>query len=114
MIVHKNVSPDLSRHLVVVILVALTFVAGYWGGKRSVQASPPNYIFDSKTFSDFKNGSFESIYVAGTLTGDGVGYENNTTAVTCSKDTMECLVNSIQGISKTSCQLGRLSSPQAF
>lgn len=53
------------------------------------------------------------MYVAGTLTGEGQN-GNSTTAITCFKNKMECLVNTIEGISGTTCQLSRLTSPQAF
>jgi len=38
------------------------------------------------------------VYVAGTLTGEGVGYPNNSVAITCYKDGMECLTISVDQI----------------
>jgi hypothetical protein len=97
----------------IILMIILAVVVGYFWGKSSILAIPTQYIFDSKTFSDNKIGNFESVYVAGTLTGDDQD-GNGTTSITCTKDKMECLVNTIQGISKTSCQLSRLDSPQSF
>lgn len=102
-----------NKYVISVVFIILASVAGYFFGKNSIKNKPTDYIFDSKSFFDRKVGSFESIYVAGTLTGEG--YDgNNTTVISCSKDKMECLTNSIFGISETSCQLGRLDAPKAF
>ena len=99
--------------MAIIIIIVVAAIA-YMFGKNSIQTIPTQYIFDNKTFNHYKNGSFESLYVAGTLTGDGVGYNDNTMSIMCAKDKMECLVNSIQGISKAACQLSRLGSPTSY
>jgi hypothetical protein len=48
-------------------------------------------IFAAKSFYD--NGKTTDsgiVYIAGTLTGEDLGYKNNTTAVVCYADRMEC------------------------
>jgi hypothetical protein len=51
-------------------------------------ASPPQVIFSPMSFSD----TGDSIHVEGTMTGSGVGYENNRTSLTCYQDSRECWV----------------------
>lgn len=100
-----------SKYAVVGLIILALFV-GYFWGKWSISKNPTEYIFDSKTFFDNnKTGNFQSVYVAGTLTGEGQN-GNNTTAITCSKEKMTCLVNSIEGISENTCQLSRLDAPR--
>lgn len=65
-------------------------------------------VFDSKAFIDI----VDYVYVAGTLTGEGVPYENNTTAVTCYKNRMECLTIGINQIGPN--QVSRLDSPDSY
>lgn len=67
------------------------------------------YIFDMRHF--IANADYA--YVVGTVTGEGVPYDN-TRQITCYHDRMMCYSNSIDGISKDSCQLSRLESPSEF
>lgn len=102
---------------ILIIVVAVT-VGYYFGLISNKSKTPQAYIFDSKTFFDNnymfpESNNFKSVYVAGTLTGDG-NDGNNTTSLTCYKDSMECLVSAIHGISESSCQLGRLDAVQRF
>ena len=70
-------------------------------------------IFDSKAFYDSEQTTGEGqVYIAGTLTGDGVFYKNNSVAVTCYKDRMECLTYSVEQIGSN--QVGRLDSPKRY
>jgi hypothetical protein len=48
--------------------------------------------FAPKMFSDGP----EVIEVSGTLTGDGIGYPNNTNVVTCWKDRKQCTVVAVE------------------
>lgn len=113
-----------KENWVKLILVVAVVIVGYYLGRLSNQPKilPKTYIFAPKTFFDNKdiasNFGNQQVYVAGTLTGNDIehnvyilGNKDNTIAITCYKDRMECLVNSIIGISKTSCQLGRLDAP---
>lgn len=69
---------------------------------------PMMYVFDSiKAF--YTQPGY--VYVAGTLTGEGVAHRYNTVQVTCYKDRQVCQTNSIEGISKQYCQLSRLDAP---
>src|SRR6266404_2194469 len=47
----------------------------------------PLIIFNLKNFTD----TGDMVHVEGTLTGDGIGYKNNRSAVTCYQDRRECL-----------------------
>jgi len=48
---------------------------------------PQSIIFALKNFSD----TGDMVHVEGTLTGDGIGYKNNRSALTCYQDRRECL-----------------------
>jgi hypothetical protein len=52
----------------------------------------PLIIFGMKDFTD----TGDMVHVEGTLTGDGIGYKNNRSAVTCYRDTRECIVTHIE------------------
>jgi len=70
-------------------------------------------VFAPKAFYDSAQTTGEGqVYVAGTLTGDGVAYKNNTVAVTCYQDRMECLTSSVEQIGSN--QVGRLDSPVTY
>src|SRR5581483_6097381 len=53
----------------------------------ALSAPPPEVIFNPMAFSD----TGESLHVEGTMTGSGVGYENNRLSLTCYHGSMECL-----------------------
>jgi hypothetical protein len=72
----------------------------------------PQIVFDTKAFFDSGDAGYGSVYIAGTLTGDGVAYKNNTAAVTCYQDRMQCVTASIEQIGPN--QVGRLESPSIF
>jgi hypothetical protein len=63
-------------------------------GEEQEHVGDCQVVFQQKSF--FDTGDF--VYVAGTLTGQGIGYKYNTTAISCFKDRNECLVNSIESI----------------
>src|SRR5262249_27643527 len=71
-------------------------------------------IFDNNAFHDTGPTDFgdDVVSIAGTLTGDGVANKNNTVAVTCYQDRMECLAYSIAQIGPN--QVGRLETPSIF
>ena len=67
-------------------------------------------MFAAKSFYDSTQTAGEGfVYISGTLSGDGVAYKNNTVAVSCYKDRMECLTNSIEQIGPN--QVSRLAQP---
>ena len=59
-----------------------------------------------------EDSEYASVYVAGTLTGDGVAYKNNSVVVSCEKARMECLTYSVEAIGDK--QIGRLDTPSIF
>jgi hypothetical protein len=70
-------------------------------------------VFAPKAFFDSAQTTGEGyVYAAGTLTGDGVRHKNNTVAVTCYKDRMECLTYSVEEIGSN--QVGRLDAPASY
>jgi hypothetical protein len=52
----------------------------------------PLIILGMKNFTD----TGDMVHVEGTLTRDGIGYKNNRSAVTCYRDTRECIVTHIE------------------
>jgi hypothetical protein len=97
---------SLSPHL----LLALVFIAV----GCSCQTPPEQQImFAKKEFYDSAQTTGDGVvYIAGTLSGDGVLYKNNTVAVTCYKDRMECLTYSIEQIGLN--QVSRLAEPTSY
>jgi hypothetical protein len=90
------------------ILLALSLV-----GCKDNPKPNPQIIFSSKAFYDAGKAAREGIiYIAGTLTGPDVGYPNNTTAVICYADRMECLAYSVEQIGPN--QIGRLDMPMPY
>lgn len=93
--------------------VAFATVIGVYVRHLFVRTPVARIMFARKAYFDAaRSGRDEYVYVAGTLTGDGVGYENNTTAITCFRDRMECLTYSIQQIGAN--QVSRLDSPVMY
>ena len=95
---------------IICLAAAVGFVANsIW---RAQQHSNPDdlmdIMFDTKAF--FDGGA--QVYIAGTLTGDGVPYKNNTTAVTCYLERKECEVSSVEQIGDK--HIGRLASPDSY
>jgi hypothetical protein len=71
-----------------------------------------SYFDSAKLAGGGDEGDFASIYVAGTLTGEGVAYPNNSVLVNCEKARMECLTYSVEAIGPM--QIGRLEAPAIF
>jgi hypothetical protein len=70
-------------------------------------------VFASKSFyDDAKTNGSGMIYVAGTLTGEDLGYKNNSTVVACYADRMECLTYSVEQIGPN--LIGRLDMPVSY
>jgi hypothetical protein len=72
---------------VLTIIAALTAL----GFATAAYADPPTVLFEAKVFTDIGN----AVHVEGTLTGDGLGYKNNRTSLTCYQDTQECISVSV-------------------
>jgi hypothetical protein len=58
----------------------------------SADNGPPSVIFNPKIF--YSKGDI--VHVEGTLTGDGIGYKNNRSVVTCYQKRQECLAIHIE------------------
>jgi hypothetical protein len=100
--------------LVCGLVVGALFGAGgalYWLENRAVE--PPSIMFGRKVFSDSEASiGVGIVYIAGTITGEGLAYPNNTYAVTCYEDRRECLVSSVHDIGIN--MIGRLDMPQVI
>src|SRR3954454_927096 len=72
--------PLMQKHLITLAIVSLTAVSA------TAADEPPEVIFAAKTFTD----SGKIVHVEGTLTGDGIGYKNNHTVLTCYQQKREC------------------------
>ena len=54
----------------------------------------------------------DMVTVSGTLTGEGLGYPNNTYSIACFQDRKECWMTSVEAIGGL--QIGRMDSPYAY
>lgn len=92
------------------LFLALVLIA--FGCTRQAP-SEQQIMFAPKAFYDSDQTTGEGfVYISGTLSGDGVAYKNNTVAVTCYKDRMECLTSSIEQIGPN--QVSRLDQPTSY
>jgi hypothetical protein len=78
-----------------IFAIAITFVAF---GCTVNQSQDTKILFAPKSYYDTATTTDNLVYIAGTLTGDGVGYPNNSTAISCYRDRMECLTYSVEQI----------------
>jgi hypothetical protein len=70
-------------------------------------------IFPAKSFYDSAQPTGDGyVYITGRLSGDGIGYRNNTISVSCYQDRNECFSSTIEQIGPN--QIGRLDSPTIF
>ena len=83
-----------------VMLAAAICLDHSWGG------TDDDIVFASKLFTDLPD--YGSVGISGTLTGDGIAYENNTISISCYKDRRECYIASVEQIGHN--QIGRLQS----
>jgi hypothetical protein len=92
------------------VVVSIILLRSLW----TTSDEPSDVIFDTKVFYDTgQTGVGDGVVsISGTLTGEGVGNENNTATVTCYQVRMECLTYSIAQIGPN--QLGGLSVPSIF
>ena len=89
-----------------VLLTCMGFAALL--GCKELQKPPQQIIFPSKTFFDGEQiGGY--VYVAGTLTGEGLAYPNNTTVIACYAKRRECLTYSVEQIGPN--QIGHVDAP---
>jgi hypothetical protein len=76
---------------------------------RNPPTGEADLTFAPKNFADF--GGY-AVGISGTLTGDGVAYKNNTYAIYCLKERMECWISSIEQIGEQ--QIGRMDYPYSY
>jgi hypothetical protein len=80
----------MQKHFLLLIL--LIELAGIAPAAADDEPDEPLIIFEMKNFTD----TGDMVHVEGTLTGDGIGYKNNRSAVTCYHDTRECTATHIE------------------
>jgi len=73
-----------------VMLAAALCLDHSWGG------TDDDIVFAQKVFTDLPN--YGLITISGTLTGDGIGYKNNTISISCYKDRRECYIAHVDQI----------------
>jgi hypothetical protein len=69
-------------------------IAGIFFCQTSAAASDDDILFAKKNYIDLG----AALNISGTLTGNGIGYRNNTVAISCFQDRQECFVPSIEQI----------------
>jgi hypothetical protein len=67
-------------------------------------------VFAQKLFTDLPD--YGLITISGTLTGDGIGYKNNTISISCYKDRRECYIAYVEQIGHN--QIGRMQDVDIF
>jgi hypothetical protein len=94
----------MQKHLLrLILLVELAVIAP----ARAAPDDEPLIIFNMKNFTD----TGDMVHVEGTLTGDGIGYKNNRSALTCYHDTEECIATHIDAEGR---QLFSIGPPVMF
>jgi hypothetical protein len=97
-------------------LLFVGLVVGFIGGagsiiyvqERNKDTGEMSIVFADKFYYD-GNGV---VSVSGTLTGDGIGYPNNTCSMACFQDRKECWMTSVQAIGGL--QIGRMDAPYTY
>jgi hypothetical protein len=93
--------------------VAFAVVLSFLLRSIFLRSGTPDILFPRKAFSWFApSSSYANVYVAGTLTGESVGYKNNTTVVSCDRSRMECVTYAMRQIGPN--QVGRVESPLIY
>lgn len=102
------------RQMLKRLLAVLLTVSGFLISPLAAQddTSVRDIIFGRKTFVDDPEilGGFVSI--SGTLTGDGLAYNNNTVNISCYRDRLECWASKIDQIGLN--KIGDLHPPNVF
>jgi hypothetical protein len=86
-----------------VMLAAALCLDHAWGADDDI-------VFASKLFTDLPN--YGAVAISGTLTGDGVGYKNNTISISCYKDRRECYIAYVEQIGYN--EIGRMQNVDIF
>jgi hypothetical protein len=96
------------------LLVGL--VIGFLGGagsliylqERNKDTGEMSIIFAPKNYYETE----DVVTISGTLTGQGIGYPNNTYSLACFKDRKECWISSVEAIGGL--QIGRMGAPYEY
>lgn len=121
LIVARELGEHASMRLYALAALALAASVTVAQGQVTMYApaAPSDKItFDSKSFYDSKDTSDPSlgvdgnIYVAGTLTGSGVPYPNNSVSVTCYKERRTCFVVRVEQVGHD--LIGRITAPEEY
>jgi hypothetical protein len=99
----KMKRPGLASTLWFLAFAGVSYL--YWQQLQKPNPTENDIIFGQKFYFDHG----ESVYVTGTLTGEGMAYPNNTAALTCYKERKECIYTSVEAIG--SHQIGRMDAP---
>jgi hypothetical protein len=99
-----------------IVLLLVGLAIGFLGGagamiylqERNKDSNEMAIVFAQKLYHETP----DVVTVSGTLTGEGLGYPNNTHSIGCFKDRKECWMTSVQAIGGL--QIGRMDSPYAY
>jgi hypothetical protein len=93
------------------VFVAVGLVATV--GCAPKQSTDDEILFGRKRFNVIRFGSGqEAVFVSGTLTGEGVASRNNTMAIYCDQETMECTIIDVVQVGPK--QVGDLQVPLRY
>ena len=98
------------------VLFLVGLVLGFLGGvgtiiylqQRNKDTGEMSIVFAQKNYYETP----AVVTVSGTLTGEGLGYPNNTYSIACFQDRKECWMTSVEAIGGL--QIGRMDSPYAY
>ena len=98
------------------VLFLVGLVLGFLGGvgtiiylqQRNKDTGEMSIVFAQKSYYETP----AVVTVSGTLTGEGLGYPNNTYSIACFQDRKECWMTSVEAIGGL--QIGRMDSPYAY
>jgi hypothetical protein len=80
-----------------------------WMQMRNTAGPDDDLMFAEKNFFEFQD---MSVYISGTLTGEGLGYPNNTYAISCIHDKGDCWIASVEQIGPK--HVGRMDNPYSI
>jgi hypothetical protein len=98
------------------VLFLVGLVLGFLGGvgtiiylqQRNKDTGEMSIVFAQKSYYETP----AVVTISGTLTGEGLGYPNNTYSIACFQDRKECWMTSVEAIGGL--QIGRMDSPYAY
>ena len=76
----------------------------------TTRPKPTVYIFDDKRYMEFGG---ETVYATGSRSGQGVTYPDNTMAIACFHDRMECWMAWLKGSAQIAARSGAWRAPHS-